>query len=162
MSTTPEAHDRETDSYATYIFETLEGLIGYLDGLSEEQMNWRAPCEGANSLWVLAVHSLANAEQSILVTLGGAPDTRDREAEFRAQGTAVEALRARWSTLRADIQETIRGLSPEILDDEYTHPRRGAMTGREVLLLVIQHASEHRGHAGLTRDLLLAGQRHAG
>jgi hypothetical protein len=125
-------------------------------------MNWHAPCEGANSLWVLATHTLGNVEQSILSLLGGAPDRRDREAEFIAHGVSAETLRARWHTLQGALEATIMGLSPEALAAEYTHPRRGLLTGREVLLLVLSHAAEHLGHAGLTLDLIKAGASSAG
>ncbi|CAN5843324.1 hypothetical protein BH10CHL1_BH10CHL1_01810 [soil metagenome] len=37
-----------------------------------------------------------------------------------------------------------------------SHPRRGQITGREILLVVACHAAEHRGQAELTRDLLFA------
>ena len=38
------------------------------------------------------------------------------------------------------------------------HPRRGVLTGREVLLIVARHATEHLGRAELTRDLAKAMQ----
>ena len=40
------------------------------------------------------------------------------------------------------------------LDRERTHPRRGALTAREVLIVVARHAAEHWGEAQLTRSLL--------
>ncbi|MCB0140064.1 MAG: DUF664 domain-containing protein, partial [Caldilineaceae bacterium] len=38
----------------------------------------------------------------------------------------------------------------------FTHPRRGQMSGRAILMVVMRHAAEHMGHAELTRDLLYA------
>lgn len=146
----------EQDAYANAILTVLGNLVDQLAGLSEEQLNWKPAAEGTNSLWVLAIHSMANAEQAVLAVIGGAPDTRDREAEFAAHGVSSEAARIRWAALREQLRGAVLTLAPVDLDREYTHPRRGVMTGREVLLLVIQHASEHLGHAGLTRDLLRA------
>ena len=41
------------------------------------------------------------------------------------------------------------------MDKEVNHPRRGAICGREVLLVVATHVTEHMGHAQLTRDLVI-------
>ncbi|HEY8286380.1 MAG TPA: DinB family protein [Chloroflexota bacterium] len=152
----PEQYSRLLSAYAGAIDEAISGIVGSLEGLDQEQLNWRPAAPGANSLWVLAVHSIANAEQTVLAILGGAPDTRDREAEFAAHGASPEAARAQWNGARQELRAAIARLSPEDLEREHTHPRRGVMTGHQLLLLVISHASEHRGHASLTRDLLLA------
>jgi hypothetical protein len=157
MTMSADTHRREMDGYYRFISDSLDRMIACLDGLDEGQLNWRPPADGANSVWVLAVHSLANAEENILSILGGRPSTRDRDAEFRARGVSPEALRERWSTLRPSLQEAIRTLPPADLDREYAHPRRGTLTGREILLLVTQHAAEHLGHAEVTRDLLKSG-----
>ena len=47
-------------------------------------------------------------------------------------------------------------LDDAILDQPFTHPRRGQMSGRAILMVVIRHAAEHMGHAELTRDLIRA------
>jgi hypothetical protein len=154
MTMSADTHRREMDSYFRFISDSLDRLIACLDGLDEAQLNWHPPVDGANSLWVLAVHSLANAEENILSILPGRPSTRDRDAEFRARGVSPDALRERWRTLQPALREAMRDLSPADLDREYIHPRRGTLTGREVLLLVTQHAAEHLGHAEVTRDLL--------
>jgi hypothetical protein len=36
------------------------------------------------------------------------------------------------------------------------HPRRGPLSGREILIVVARHAAEHLGQAELTRDLMKA------
>ena len=143
-------------AYAGTIDEAISGVVACLEGLDQEQLNWRPDVPGANSLWVLAVHSIANAEQAVLAILGGAPDTRDREAEFAAHGASAGAARTQWEHSRQELRAAIARLSPADLEREHTHPRRGVMTGHQLLLLVIGHAAEHRGHASLTRDLLLA------
>ena len=152
----PDQYARLLSAYAGAIDEAISAIVDCLEGLNQEQVNWRPEVSGANSLWVLAVHSIANAEQAVLAVLGGAPDTRDREAEFAAQGASPEAARTQWEHSRHELRAAIARLSPEDLEREHIHPRRGVMTGHQLLLLVIGHASEHRGHAGLTRDLLLA------
>jgi len=88
--------------------------------------------------------------------LCGGSDDRDRDAEFRAAGDSTEPVERRWHELRAELRERLAALPPERMDEALTHPRQGAMTGREVLLLVATHAAEHLGQAELTRDLRAA------
>jgi hypothetical protein len=81
---------------------------------------------------------------------------RDREAEFAVQGSSSEVLAARWQVLRERLARVLAGLPAGALDAEYQHPRRGALTGRAILIVVARHAAEHLGQAELTRDLLRA------
>jgi hypothetical protein len=82
------------------ISRTLDRIIACLDGLDEEGLNWRPPAEGANSLYALATHMLANAEENLLGVLCDQPVARDREAEFVARDAAAEPLRAHWRDLQ--------------------------------------------------------------
>jgi hypothetical protein len=52
------------------------------------------------------------------------------------------------------VQQALENAPEAWLDQHYTHPRRGDMTGREILIKTVRHAAEHLGHAELTRDLL--------
>ena len=143
--------------YWRKIAGSLDRLLATLDGLDEEQLNWRPPAPNANSLYALATHTLGNAEENLLGVLAGQPVERDREGEFRASGNSTAELRQRWAALRARIREALANLPPGALDRaDYQHPRRGAISGRKVLLIVARHAAEHAGQAELTRDLLLA------
>ena len=49
-----------------------------------------------------------------------------------------------------------RKLTREDLDRARQHPRRGIITGRDVLIVVARHAAEHWGEAQLTRSLMNA------
>ncbi|MDP9352216.1 MAG: hypothetical protein M3P51_11815 [Chloroflexota bacterium] len=82
----------EIDTYRRHILGSLDRLVGCLSDLDERGLNWRPPAENANSLYALAVHTLANAEENILGTLCGQPITRDREAEFAAWGTSSRVV----------------------------------------------------------------------
>jgi hypothetical protein len=99
---------------------------------------------------------LGNAEESILYTLRDQPSPRDREREFAARAQSLAALQERWQKLREQLQAAMLGLSAGDLARTVNHPRRGPLTGREVLLLVARHAAEHLGQAELTRDLAQA------
>ena len=146
----------ETLIFWRYIASSLDRLVGCLDGLSKAQLNWRPDAPGANSLYALATHTLGNAEENLLQTLVGQPVVRDRDGEFAAQGASAQALVARWATVRAVLAARLADLPAGALDVAYTHPRRGTITGREILIVVARHAAEHLGQAELTRDLLRA------
>jgi hypothetical protein len=134
----------------------VERLVATTDGLTPDQLNWRPPVAGGNSVTVLAVHTLANIEESVLEVLGGQPVGRIRDEEFVARNLAAEALRNRQAEIMTKVRAVLATLPANTWDREYTHPRRGLMTGRDVLLLVLHHAAEHLGHAELTRDWINA------
>jgi hypothetical protein len=146
---------REIASFHRFIANSLDRLVTLVGEHDEAGLNRRPPAPDANSLYALATHTLGNAEENILQTLCGRPVARQREAEFAARGDSA-AVAERWRALRDELTEAMAALTPADLDRERAHPRRGALTGREVLLVVARHAAEHLGQAELTRDLLLA------
>jgi hypothetical protein len=93
-------------------------------------------------------------EANILGILGGQEINRQREREFSAHGSSIEPVRQRWREVRESVSACLAGFSSKDLDIEYTHPRRGRVTGRDLLITIARHAAEHVGHAELTRDLL--------
>jgi len=141
--------------YWRYLASSIDRLIACLEGLTEAQLNWR-PLPDANSLAVLAVHTMANAEQGLLQVLCGQQVNRERELEFVTQATSPEPIQAQWRDLRERLAQNLAQVSPAELEREHDHPRRGRVTGREALLIIARHASEHLAHAELTRDLLRA------
>jgi len=147
--------NREIESYGRYIVSTLDRLVDCLDGFSDDELNWR-PLPNANSLYILAIHTLANTEENILATLCGQVVERNREAEFTALADSNKSVQAYWQALRERLALGLTDLAPAELDREREHPRRGKLTGREVLLVVARHSAEHLGQAELTRDLLQA------
>lgn len=153
----PMIGDPEVAAAYRALSGTLERLVACVDGLDAAGMNWRPPVADGNSLTVLIVHTLANVEENILEILGGEPVGRNREEEFLAQDLSAEAIRARHAAIMAKVRTRLATLPPGELDRERTHPRRGTITGRWVLWIVVRHAAEHLGHAELTRDLLRAG-----
>ena len=153
------AETRELAAFCGFICRSIDRILACLDGLGEEELHWRP--SAANSFSVLAAHTLANAEENILGTLCGRTIERNREQEFAVGAVTADGLRARWRELRLRIGQALACLLPAELERERLHPRRGALTGREVLIVVARHAAEHQGQAELTRDLLRA-PRHAG
>ena len=146
---------REVDLYWHRIRHTVDDLVACLEGLDGDSLNW-SPLDDANSLYVLATHTMGNVRHNLLNLLCGLPITRDRDAEFVATGASAAEIEARWDELKARISDAIGELSPAELDRGRQHPHRGAITGREVLIVVAVHAAEHYGQAQLTRDLAKA------
>jgi hypothetical protein len=146
----------ELESFLGGIFSSIDSVVGCLEGLDERELNWRPPAPETNSLYAIATHVLGNAEENILGTLCGIPVERHRELEFKACGSSSALVRERWRRLQERIRNAVANLAPSALDRQREHPRRGPLTGREVLLIVARHAAEHWGQAQLTRDLLKA------
>lgn len=151
-------HLAEIESFTRYIFSTIGSLVESLNGLDEAALNWRPPAPETNSLSAIVTHVLGNTEENLLGTLCGHVVKRDRDAEFAARITSPEALRESWRLLESQIRTALTELEPSELDRERNHPRRGRITGREVLLVVARHTAEHWGEAQLTLSLLRARQ----
>jgi uncharacterized damage-inducible protein DinB len=138
-----------------YITSSIDQLLATLEGLDAEEINW-SPIPRANSLYAIATHTLGNTTENLLQVLCGQPVHRRRETEFAAHGESSQALLAQWQSLRAQIQGHLEQLDDASLGQPRQHPRRGTITGRDVLIVVARHCAEHMGQAFLTRDLLLA------
>ena len=146
--------DKEIDSFWRPIASSLNHLVSCLDGLNEEDLNWR-PLDNANSLCVLPNHMMSNMEETILgVLCGQSMKARQREDDFKVIGSSIEPTKQKWHELQERIASSLAQLPPGALNKEYTHPRRGKITGRDILIVVAKHAAEHVGQAELTLDLL--------
>jgi uncharacterized damage-inducible protein DinB len=116
-----------------------------LEGLTEEQVWWR-PNPACNSVGNLLLHLAGNLRQWVVAGLGGAPDRRDRPAEFRAAGPVPKAeLLADLEQALADTCTVIAGLD----DSELVRSRRIQVyenrTGLEAVFHVVEHFSGHLG-----------------
>jgi hypothetical protein len=155
MSSTSKS---ETMLFWRYITSSIEQLLGTMEGLDAEEINW-SPVGSANSLYVLATHTLGTTAENLLEVLCDQPVHRRREAEFSAQGDSPAVLHDHWQKLRGQIQTQLEQIADAMLDEPRQHPRRGQISGRDVLIVVARHCAEHMGQAFLTRDLILARRR---
>ena len=146
---------QEINLYWDKIRNTVDEMVACLEGLDGDSLNWK-PLDDANSLCVLATHTMGNVRHNFLSILCGGPITRDRDSEFAAMGASVAEIEAGWNELQCRISEAIRELPPDDLDRVRDDPQRGKITGRELMILVARHAAEHYGQALLTRDLVKA------
>src|SRR5262245_52353202 len=110
------------------IYLSAEQILDVLDGLSEEELNWRPPIPDSNSLYAVATHALGSAEQRLIETIGGRPVTRDRDTEFAAAGGSCAALRERWSEILRRANEVLADLPAGALDRVIEHNNLGRMT----------------------------------
>lgn len=147
------AQDRGIESFWSFIRKSVDHIISCLDGLDETDLNWR-PLDNANSLYVLAIHTMGNVEENILGVLCNQKVNRQREDEFKVHGSAIEPIKQRWRDIQERVSSQLSKLVSIGLDREFGHPRRGKITGLDILIVVARHAAEHKGQAELTRDLL--------
>ena len=144
---------QEAATFWRYISSSLDRLVSLALEIDDEGLHWNPPAPNTNSIAALAFHTLGNAEENILGTLCGKPVTRDRAGEFAADERDRAELRERWETLRPRLRGALSALPDERLGETCNHPRRGTITGRDVLIVVARHAAEHLGQAEPTRDL---------
>ena len=151
----------EIETYSHWIRSLLKRVLACLEGLSEAQMNRRPPIEGANSVYVIAAHTVGNARAWVLGIACGREMGRDRPAEFRASGSYAQMAEETQELLR-EIEAALTALdasaldrrvvpSPELWGDEEVRE----ISVRQALLAVVEHASIHLGELHVTRDLAL-------
>lgn len=114
---------------------------------------WTPPAPATSPVSVLVRHTMGNAEGNLLGVLCGWAIQRDRDGEFAVHPATGAGLGAEWVALRGRLRDGLAVLPTDVLTQRLTHPRRGPITGQEVLIVVARHAAEHLGQAELTRDL---------
>jgi len=82
--------DAEIEVYSRQIQSLLDRICASVEGLSESQLNWQPPIEGANSAYVIAAHTLGCVRAWVLGIACERATGRDRPAEFRAAGGYAE------------------------------------------------------------------------
>ena len=132
---------------------TLGRLRACVEGLTPEQLNWRPPATDANSIAVLATHTMGNLRQNVLGVACGLPNDRDRDAEFVIRVDSPAELVRQATELYGEIEAGLANLPQEDLDERVEHPSRGPTTRRQALLVAARHSVEHIGQMELTRGL---------
>jgi len=115
-----------------------------LEDLSDDDLWWR-PNEQSNSIGNLLLHLAGNIRQWIVAGVGGAPDTRQRQAEFDERGPMPrDEVMRRFDAALADVDSVLRALDPAVLTENR------AIQGRDTnVLKAIYHVVEHFGmHTG--------------
>ncbi len=125
-----------------------------LDGLSADALNWKPLERETNSLFALATHALGAEHGWIREILANEPRTRVRPLEFEARGESVNDLRERMEETARASERILSTLTENDLNGTRQHETYGTVTGRWILLHVIEHYAEHLGQMRLTRQLL--------
>lgn len=149
MSPAPK---RELAEMRDRLVREVERVLGATDGLSAEQLAWTPAASSANSLIVLAAHTVGAAERHISVNIAGRAPGRTRDEEFADAGD-IHEIRRRWTDVKRGIVEVLDNLPPGRLDEDLAGP----VPTRSVHAMIVHsiaHASEHAGQAELTRDLV--------
>jgi Protein of unknown function (DUF664) len=141
-----------------FINRALDGMVQIVETLGDARVNQRPPLPGANSPYVILAHCVGLTHNLLGAVLGGRQYQRDREAEFRAQGTVAE-IRQAVRELQQQIQEDIRhvrGDQPPVYE---WRPRQSYMQNWRqgaILLQCYTELAQHHGQMEITRDILLA------
>ena len=130
----------------------VDRVIGATDGLSAAKLAWTPAAKEANSLLVLAAHTVGAAERHILVNIAGRKPGGTRDEEFAAKAD-IAGVRARWDAVKRGIGDVLDNLPPGRLDDDLVGPV-STRSVHSMIVHAIAHAAEHAGQAELTRDLV--------
>jgi uncharacterized damage-inducible protein DinB len=124
--------------------EFLPKIRRALDGLALEDIWWR-PNEESNSIGNLILHLAGNARQWVVAGIGGAPDLRERQAEFdRREGLTGEELLDLLSEALQEVDAVLAELPQESLHEERViQGLPNTVLG--ALYHVVEHFSMHTG-----------------
>jgi uncharacterized damage-inducible protein DinB len=112
--------------------------------LPADRLWWR-PNDSVNSVGNLLLHLAGNVRQWIVSGVGGAPDVRDRGAEFAAQGGAsADELLAQLNDVLRESGAVLDRLTPDALLEPRTIQGR-TPTVLEAVFHVVEHFSTHVG-----------------
>ncbi|HKN21577.1 MAG TPA: DinB family protein [Terracidiphilus sp.] len=126
-----------------------------VESLTREQIWWR-PNEASNSIGNLLLHLNGNVRQWLVASFNRDEDTRNRPAEFAAQGggTAAELLDRLGATLEEAAQVLDRMTPAELLAN---YEVQGYHTnGLYVVYHVVEHFGMHYGQIVYITKLLSA------
>lgn len=146
--------------FLSFINGALDGMVKIVEELGDERINQRPHnLPNTNSPFAILTHCVGVTHHWLGTVLAGRQVPRDREAEFRAQGTVAE-IRQTVRTLQQHIQEDIKHVHgdqplpfPAAVAERQAHIR--AWMQGQVLLQCYKELAQHHGHMELTRDVML-------
>jgi uncharacterized damage-inducible protein DinB len=119
-------------------------LHACVERLKDDQVWWR-PNESSNSVGNLVLHLNGNVRQWLVAAFAALPDSRDRNAEFAAEGgmSVVQLLETLDETMRL-AQETLERLTAAELSERYDIQGYN-VSGLEAVYQVVEHFGLHYG-----------------
>ena len=115
---------------------------------------WARGHENENAIGNLILHLNGNVRQWILSGVGGASDTRTRDAEFAARGGTEKAeLVERLETTVREAVVVIGDITPRRLIERVTIQKYD-VTVMEAIFHVVEHFSQHTGQIVFATKML--------
>jgi Protein of unknown function (DUF664) len=148
------------DDFLLFIDRALDGMLHIVEELGDERAHRRPALPGANSPYAILTHCVGVAHYWIGARLAHRHISRDRDAEFRAQGTGDEirrVVRTLQRQLREDIRH-VRGEQPLVSPPASSYTPMGydeGWTQGAALLHAYEELAQHHGQIEITRDILL-------
>ncbi|WP_028551463.1 DinB family protein [Paenibacillus sp. UNC451MF] len=129
--------------------QELEKIEKALTRISDENV-WEKLKEGTNSIGNLCLHLAGNEYHNIVSSIGGHPFTRERSAEFLAEGGySCKELYSRLANVREQSRSILTALTEEELDREVTvqyPPDAGIATYNRPISRLLYHLTVHYGY----------------
>ncbi len=143
----------EVQSYIERLGDRRAEILKAIDGLDEAALDWTPLPGEANSLAVLAVHSLGAERNWLHGIVGQKKIERDREAEFRARAEDLSTLKAMYAAAALTTEQILASLTEQELDSPRWTQQNRPVKVRWAILHVLEHYSEHLAQIWLTRQL---------
>lgn len=125
-----------------------------LERLTDDQIWWR-PNEQSNSIGNLVLHLCGNARQWIVSGVGGAGDSRNRDAEFAQREVVPRAeLQSLLEKTLDEVDSTLERLDANGLLGRHTI-QGSDVSALEAVLHVVEHFSMHTGQILLLTKMLI-------
>ncbi|MEN8788028.1 MAG: DinB family protein [Flavobacteriaceae bacterium] len=135
------------------IEESLRMIRKSLDSLQENDI-WLRPNEVSNSVGNQILHLCGNMTQYGIGSLGGHPDTRERDAEFSASETHTKSqLLEKLEKVVLQVKEEMEACSIEELL-RIRSIQGFKMSGLGVIIHIVEHLSYHTGQIAFWTKIL--------
>jgi hypothetical protein len=139
-----------TTTVAALYHELHAVMRDLVRGMDHGTLNW-SPLPKANSLAVLATHTLGS-EREMIRALRGMSTDRDRDAEFKVEAEAADLLSLLDQADR-EMDEHVAALTAADLTELRPRGDRPPRPGIEWLISNYGHAREHVAQMQLTKQL---------
>ncbi|MEJ8817314.1 DinB family protein [Lacibacter sp. H407] len=144
-----------TDTLATIFQRDLTKLYSEIEQYKSEEKLWITERSIANSAGNLCLHLAGNLKTYIGAELGGFAYTRNRDLEFSLNGVPKAELLSMVAETRTIVDETLRRLPANTLQEEYPMLVFAEKTSTEYFLVhLAAHLSYHLGQINYHRRLL--------
>ena len=144
-----------TETLATIFQRDLTKLYTETEQYKSEEKLWITERSIANSAGNLCLHLVGNLKTYIGAGLGGFAYTRNRDLEFSLKAVPKAELLAMVEETRTIVDETLRKLPANTLQEEYPLLVFAEKTSTEYFLVhLAAHLSYHLGQINYHRRLL--------